>query len=187
MFLQNPLGSNDVKTSSASLMIALIFAGSIMLTGCKQGRYEPAKWRPAIETDTLPTPSAVTANGTLPMRQSTLPRSSTLPRLTTLPRQSTLPQRSSERPTQTNRLVWDTSSKKKFFSPRTGAVDNMIYPPLRTGTLPMRGSNTLPMRASTLPRRMRSQLPDHMLPLRRQSTLPQRNYGDNRLSTLPSR
>lgn len=187
--------------TNIQLQLTLIAIGTVLLVGCQQGRYEPAKWRPALETNTLPISSGdtqpqVSATGTLPMRQSTLPRSSTLPRLSTLPGRSTLPMRNARTEkkglvySSGKKQIWDTSDKKTFYSPRTYSGGNPILDPTyrRNSTLPQR-TGTLPQRGSTLPKRVVSgsslQLPDHMVPLRRNSTLPIRSFRRN--STLPVR
>ena len=170
------------------LVLLIVMFGCVALSGCQQGRYQPAKWRPAIETDTLPVMSEVSGeSSTLPLRQSTLPsRQSTLPS-----RQSTLPIRVTE--SSRSRVIWDTAKKEKFYSPKTSERQEgtaQWAPAYRTSTLPGR-TGTLPMRNSTLPGRtgliggMAGRVPDHLEPLRRQSTLPMRKI--RRYGTLPTR
>ena len=165
------------------LSTLLLAVGCLLSSGCEQGRYKPAKWRPPLE-DAQATVAAQASlpsrSGSLPMRTGSLPmRSGSLP--ARVKSNGSMPvrgatDRDSKRynvytPQDGTKMVWDTSRKEPFYSPNTNKSRGIPAIGLRSsgGTLPSRSS----IGSSTLP----SRLPDHLLPIRRPAT------G----STLPSR
>ena len=83
---------------------AVLFAMLLGISGCNQNRYQPAEWRAAPRSTTLPNENDAAADSrgfrfgtTLPGRGTTLPRENwtTLPRqgFPRLPRATTLPER----------------------------------------------------------------------------------------------
>lgn len=168
-----------VSYSSTLLLAVACFISS----GCEQGRYKPAKWRPPLED----TQATVATQGSLPSRGGSLPmRSGSLPmRGGSLPARVTsngsmpvrgVTDRDSKRsnvytPQDGTKMVWDTSRKEPFFSPNTNKSRGI--PTIGLGS----GSGTLPSRSSIGGSTLPSRLPDHLLPIRRPtagSTLPSR-------------
>ncbi|MEL7497242.1 MAG: hypothetical protein AAFN77_06495 [Planctomycetota bacterium] len=145
---------------------AVLLTSIVVFTGCQQQRYEPSKWRPALETETLPIRPIMAESGSMPLRGSLPTRTGSLPNRATQIAAS-------------SKLVWDTTPKEAFYSPRS--QQQRTTPMVFAGTLPTRGSA-----GSTLPAR----LPDHLLPRTmggRNNSLPSRGGIIRNTSTLPAR
>lgn len=124
------------RKSSRAILFAMLlgFAMSPMFAGCNQNRYQPAEWRAAPRSTTLPNDGDAVADSHTFLRGTTLPG-----RGTTLPSKSwtTLPQRES------SRLPGTTTLPERYWLP-----DEMTTRPWRNGmtSLPSSNPTTLPNR-----------------------------------------
>ena len=172
---ENPVAQSTMQRMHDRFFLSRICVCLVLalLSGCEQRRYQPSTYRPS--SNTLPQPAqslerpVAPAQGTLVLRNNTLPLRGTLPNRGSLPMRagSTLPGWSSlpvrERAFHPDR-IWDTGPKEDM--PRRTPVTPIWSTGRPAATLPVRG--TMPIRSDvqTLPRRINQRLVPTTLPLR---------------------